>query len=189
MKIMRNQKGIGAIVIVIVVAITLLAGGAIFVLRGKGKETAKNDSTANGVNENQVSFKACELISAEDVTTALGEVYTMGTQVGVEFSKNGEIQTQCSYSHDAEKIQDVKSVTIMIKRHPSAEVTKSNFEAGKTTAPVTTTINGYGDEAYWSDEGKQMLVRKGNYWLLIVPDESNQSDAKKLAELTLKKLP
>lgn len=155
-----------------------------FGLQGCGAKTeeAKNQTgTAQSVGSSKKTsgkIDACALLTRTDAEALLGGAVKEPTTTHNE--NGGTIVTQCHYSNEAGD----KQVGLLSRQAPTAAEAKQVFDNARSAAKGLTgvdpqTINGLGDDAYWTGGNlAQLNVLKNDLWLVI---SARQGKADRLA--------
>lgn len=152
----QRWKGVAGVGLIIALS------GAAVAACGSSSPSTSASTSANGSNSTSTSVasatagwpKACSLVTASDVTSALGTTPSTPPKT--------DSQTECDYSTPSE----YNYLNVMVGDF----INQSLFQQDATTAGATEAVSGLGQQAFESPAGAQagsILVAKGQNYLRI----------------------
>lgn len=189
---MNKNVLIGAIIAVVVVA-----GGAIFYMNMNGSgnsSSSSSDSSSVKSGKKYSAIKACDLFTLAEARQLMGVNAGDGVPSPPPSTDDVSVDT-CSYSNNAKNVSEMRIATIMVRAaltDVGMDSNKDAFKEGGAAYPAgATTVEGYGEKAYWDNTTRQLAILKDNVWIGIVYGDANPStntldDAKKVADLVAK---
>lgn len=188
------------LIIVAAVAVVLAVGGFLLVKSSKnetGSTASSSTSTAGSGNFNPP--KACDVLTQEVATQALGTAEKADLPMDGSAASDDIEVTQCIYSQPSgdtiESIKTRKQASILVrgaKTKTGAESNQFVFDSPNLPANVVN-VPGYGNAAFWNPEFGQLNIHKNNNWYILtlgVNDikQKTLDETKKLADLVNDKL-
>jgi hypothetical protein len=140
----------------------------------KSQQAAADSTAASAAPDNSWSGpRACELIAAADINKVTSLMYKPGV---VTNDYAGD--SQCRYER-----ADTTKVAVMVTLHGRGKIDPYRL------VPMTSSVPGLGDEAYWNEGNAQLAIRKDSSVLSIafMPAPAKKSWAVSLARIALSK--
>lgn len=170
-------------IIIAVIGVVAIAAIAALLLSNANKTNQQQTNNTNG--QNFVTLDACELFTEGEAKEILGADASTGTNTPPASTDDLAV-SNCTYSNNATKVSDIRSISILVRSPRTQAGVDSNKQAFGAGTPVgAQAVSGYGSEAYFASG--QLNILKDNNWIIITfggtnPSNNSLDDAKKVAD-------
>lgn len=181
-------------VIPIAIIVLFFVAGAATLLNLKGAPSQTKSTTQSTDKSNVTVVKACDVLTLEDAKSLIGANATLLPQASESnlASTDSVVVDNCSYSADGATLGDMMQIVLQVQSGSKDDM-KNAYEAYKKEYPGEA-VNNLGDEAYYSTDNQQAVVRKGLNWFFVgvgsmnTTKEQNKEQAIKAATIVVSNL-
>lgn len=151
--------------------LTVMGAGCWTTSEAPERKTDTGPAVAPVVIENR--YNGCVLLTKADAEAILGQAVHEPLHNGAKSEDGQTIVSSCNYATDGETENEVKVVSLLVRKAATAEEALRVYEETRglsvgLSGTEPSDVEGLGDRAYWTGGTlTQMNVLKGELWLIV----------------------